>query len=181
MVLPVAPSPVAARSPRRAPVDEPPADEPPVGESPAGVLPENRATGTASWVVPGLGRGVDLPAEVSYLAGRYGSDVAGAPLGEQLVGLRRLIDQLEGVFAAGLLDFDAVGGPADEGMGSLAAWVRHRCRLAPGEAAGRVRVARRLDAELPATAAAVGDGALSWRHAAVVERTVEQVPVEHRE
>ena len=61
-------------------------------------------------------------------------------LGSQIQGLRTLIDQLEAVWLTAAADVESGGGPAEDGAGSLAAWMRHRCRIAPGEAAARARV-----------------------------------------
>ena len=135
------------------------------------------------WAVPGCGLGCpDVVAEVQYLAGTFVAGAQAQSLGSQLVGLRQLIDQLEGVFASGAVAFDEAGGPADDGAGSLAAWIRHRCRIAPGEAQARVRVARAVTSgPMTTTGEALRDGTISWRHAQVIERTLRDVPADRRE
>jgi Domain of unknown function (DUF222)/HNH endonuclease len=141
--------------------------------------------GAEWWAVPGVANvSVDLPGEVQQLAERFAAGADVASLGSQLVGLRELIDQLEAVWLTAAADFDAGGGPAEDGAGSLAAWMRHRCRIAPGEAAARVRVvdalAGALGEPMVATAVAMRDGEVSWRHADVVARTLRDVPADRR-
>lgn len=135
------------------------------------------------WATPGVGRAqVDVVAEVRQLSEAFAAGADLAPAGSQLVGLREHIDQLESVFLRAVADFDASGGFVDDGAGSLAAWLRHHCRLAPGEAASRARLARAVTSgPMKRTGQAMRDGVLSWRHAEAVERTLRDVPVERRE
>ena len=85
-----------------------------------------------------------------------------------------------------------------QGAPSTAAWLRHRLRLRPAEARMRVELANRCDPpdpeppmewganpntgrkaglwSMPATAAALGEGACSAEHAAVVARTMVSMP-----
>ena len=58
-----------------------------------------------------------------------------------------------------------------DGARTMAAWLRGHCRLAPAESAAVVSTARRLP-DLPAVAAAFGDGAITATHAAVITRAV---------
>lgn len=148
----------------------------------------SRATSTratsaalADWAAPGAPRSsVDVPCEVDFLARRFvaGADVA--DLGAQLVQLRELVDALEGVWFAAAAAFEESAGPLEAGAASLAAWIRQHCRVAPGEAKTRARLAEELSGPLGATSAALREGELSWRHAAVIEATVRQAPSEHR-
>ena len=126
------------------------------------------------------GGAVDVPARVQELAAAFvdGADVRSA--GSQLVGLRSLIEQLEAVWLSAAADFQRAGGPEQEGAGSMSAWLRRECRMAPGEASARVRVAAAVTGELAATGRALEQGAISWRHADVIARTVKDVPHEHR-
>ncbi len=119
---------------------------------------------------------------MEYLARTFVARAQVQPLGCQLVGLRQLIDQLEGVWAPRTVAFDEAGGPADDGAGSLAAWIRHRCRIAPGEAQARARVAHAMaTGPMTTTGEALRDGTISWRHAEVIERTLRDVPAERRQ
>ncbi|HEX2362031.1 MAG TPA: DUF222 domain-containing protein [Jiangellaceae bacterium] len=82
-----------------------------------------------------------------------------------------------------------------KGAPSMAAWLRHRLRLRPGEARMRVELANRCDPpaeppldwaanpcagragwSMPATAVALAEGAVSVEHAAVVARTMAGLP-----
>jgi hypothetical protein len=133
------------------------------------------------WAVPGVPAGAsDVAAEVGYLAGRFVAGANLADLGVQLVQLRELIDALEGVWFGAAAAFEESAGPLEAGAGTLAAWIRAHCRVAPGEAKTRATLAHELDGPLAATGAALRDGDLSWRHAAVIEATVAQAPVHHR-
>jgi hypothetical protein len=83
-----------------------------------------------------------------------------------------------------------------QGAPSTAAWLRHRLRLRPGQARMRVELANRCDPpaeedppgwvgnpsadqgswSMPATAAALAEGASSIEHAAVIARTMAVLP-----
>jgi len=83
-----------------------------------------------------------------------------------------------------------------QGASSTAGWLRHRLRLRPGEARMRVELANRCDPpaeeqvdwvanpaarrpgswSMPATGAALAEGACSVEHAAVVARTMAGLP-----
>lgn len=92
-----------------------------------------------------------------------------------------MIERLEGLWLAAAADFPEFGALAETGHRSLASWMRHRCHLAPGEAAARSRVAFAVTESQPATGEAMRDGSLSWRHAQVIGGAVHQVPAELRE
>jgi hypothetical protein len=136
---------------------------------------------TDAAAAPGVcGGAADVPGRVEELAAAFvdGADVRSA--GSQLVGLRRLIEQLEAVWLSAAADFQRAGGPEQEGAGSMSAWLRRECRMAPGEASARVRVAAAVTGELATTGQALAQGAIGWRHADVIVRTVKDVPHEHR-
>lgn len=147
-------------------------------------LPAPSSTGSAGdggWTVPGLGRQlVDVTERVERLAGAFVTGADLTPARAQLVGLRELIDQLEAVWLEAVAGFDEAGGPQDDGCGSLVAWLRHRCRIAPGEAQARARVAHAITGPLAVTGDAMRDGQLSWRHADVIDRTLRDVPPDRR-
>jgi hypothetical protein len=101
---------------------------------------------------------------------------------EQLIQARALIDQLESVWLFAAADFEASGGVAESGSGSLGSWMRHRCKIAPGEASARSRVAHAVTSgELPRTGEAMLSGAVGWRHAQVIQHSVCQVPDDRRD
>jgi Domain of unknown function (DUF222) len=65
----------------------------------------------------------------------------------------------------------------DQQVGSTAAWLRTRLHLSPGTAASSVRTARALfRGPLPQTAQALGEGAISAAHAAVVAHDTSDLP-----
>ena len=104
-------------------------------------VPGSDAAAAGWWAVPGnSGLSLDLPDEVQRLTQAFVSGADIRSLGSQIQGLRTLIDQLEAVWLTAAADVESGGGPAEDGAGSLAAWMRHRCRIAPGEAAARARV-----------------------------------------
>ena len=125
---------------------------------------------------------VDLIAEAQHLVTGYEASAGGASWSDQLVGMRRLIDQFEAMWLGQVALFEEGGCAADEGASTLGAWLRHKCQLAPAEAASRGRVAQSMTGgDLPAVSNAMAAGEVSWRHADVIGQAVRQVPVEHRE
>jgi hypothetical protein len=64
-----------------------------------------------------------------------------------------------------------------EGFCSETGWLRDRCRLSAGEAAGRANVARRLR-ELPRTTQALVEGTVGEAHVKVAADAVRDLPVE---
>src|ERR671913_1918688 len=66
---------------------------------------------------------------------------------ERVLGLRELLDRLEGLWLKELAGVDgrgAAGAEADQQAGSTAAWLRNRLHLGAGTAASAVRTARAL-------------------------------------
>lgn len=113
---------------------------------------------------------------VDELAGEDLDLVSDAKLAGDLVELRREIDRLEAQWLRRLAAFDGRGAAAVDGSGSTPSWLRRHCRLAPGAARERVDVARSLDRTLTATGAALADGEISYRHAALISTTTARVP-----
>src|ERR687898_1629693 len=99
---------------------------------------------------------------------------------ERVLGLRQLVDRLEGQWLKELAGVDALGAAgAEQGQqaGSTAAWLRNRLRLGAGTASSAVRTARALfRGPLTATAQAVCDGELSVAHAQVVAAGTHELP-----
>lgn len=99
-------------------------------------------------------------------------------LGEELIELLSLAARLDGEISRRLAAFDGRGGALLDGAASTTAWLRGQCLLSPGEARQRVVVARALDRDLPATAAALAEGDVTLRHAVVIAAAVEDLPAE---
>jgi hypothetical protein len=88
-----------------------------------------------------------LAAVVDELAAQDLDGLADAVLAEQVLELRRLVDQLEGLWLRTLAAVDGRGAAgAEQGhqAGSTAGWLRARLRLGATAAAGWVRTARAL-------------------------------------
>jgi hypothetical protein len=55
--------------------------------------------------------------------------------------------------------------------------MRHRCHIAPAEAAARATVTEAITAgPLQTTGTAMRTGSMSWRHAATIESTLKDIP-----
>jgi hypothetical protein len=121
-----------------------------------------------------------LTAVVDQLAAQ---DLNGLPdpvRAERVLGLRRLLDRLEGRWLGELAAVDARGAAgADQGLqaASTAGWLRARLRMGAGAATSSVRTARALfRGPLTATAHALTDGAISPTHAAVLAVGTHDLP-----
>jgi hypothetical protein len=99
----------------------------------------------------------------------------------RVLGLRGLIERLEGVFLRELAGVDGRGAAgADQGVPveSTAGWLRNRTRMGHTDAHQRVRVARALHrGPLPGTAHALAAGELSYQHAVALTRATQDLPV----
>ena len=93
---------------------------------------------------------------------------------DRLGDLRRAIDELEIEFSRTLAASDALGdAELLDGARSTAGWLRDTLRLAPGDAAERVRIARSSfsgDAPTAVAAAAVADGRLTYDQLRAITR-----------
>jgi len=140
-------------------------------------------TQTTRWAVPGVGHySVDLISEVQLLSAQFAATLAGSSVSDQLKGMRTLIDRLEAAWLATAADFDQAAGTLDDGVVTLAAWMRHHCRIAPGEASSRAKVAAAITVgPLQTTGAAMKAGEISWRHAAVIQATTRDCPEAKRD
>jgi Domain of unknown function (DUF222) len=96
---------------------------------------------------------------------------------EDLLQLRKAIDRLEAEFCRRLASFDRTQAYAPTGALSTAAWLRWECRLDPGAASERVRLARSLDL-LPGTRDAFAAGEIAFPHVQLLTRTLEEVGTE---
>jgi hypothetical protein len=101
---------------------------------------------------------------------------------QRLVRLRAWIDQLEVEFARTLASSDAHGdGERLDGARSTASWLRDRFRLAPGDAAERVRVAKacyRGAAPLHEAATAVSEGRATYDQLRAIAYGVKDLAAE---
>ena len=101
----------------------------------------------------------------------------GPVLGDEIVLLQRVINQLQAVQLRKLARFDRQGGPEAEGARSTAAWLRYRGNLAGSSAAARVAAARMLP-ELEETRAAFEAGEITFGHVAVITKCARDVGLE---
>jgi hypothetical protein len=103
-----------------------------------------------------------------------------AALAEQTLGLRRLVDRLEGQWLQHLAAVDGRGAAgADQGTPapSTASWLRGRLRLGAAAASSCVRTARALfRGPLTGTAQALCDGELSAAHASALAHGTQDLP-----
>ncbi|MEO8106095.1 MAG: DUF222 domain-containing protein [Actinomycetes bacterium] len=138
------------------------------------------------WVVPGVRSAVFPPAahvvaEVRAAVAQFTQDAERLPTEPQLVAMRQLIDRLEGLWLAASADFSESGEIAKTGHRTLASWMRHRCRISPAEAFARSKAAFAATGPQPASGEALRVGQISWRHAQVIDQTLQQVPAERRD
>jgi hypothetical protein len=121
-----------------------------------------------------------LAAAVEDLAAQDLDGFSDAVRAERVLGLRRLLDRLEGHWLAELAGVDARGAAgAEDGVqvGSTAGWLRHRLRMGAGAAHSAVRTARALfRGPLPETAQALTNGELSVAHAQVLAHGTHDLP-----
>jgi Domain of unknown function (DUF222) len=99
---------------------------------------------------------------------------------ERVLGLRRLLDRLEGHWLKELAAVDARGAAgAEQGVqvGSTAGWLRARLRMGASAAGSAVKTARALfRGPLSQTATAVTNGELSPAHASVLTVGTQELP-----
>ena len=116
-------------------------------------------------------------AQLKALIGRlpaWLSEVDDSDLGDELVGIRESVVQLEAAFAGGLRRFDKSGEYKADGAVSLIDWLRWKAKLSGGAAMERVTIARQLE-QLPQTRQAFASGDVGYQHVALLARTAEKV------
>ncbi len=116
-------------------------------------------------------------AQLKALIGRlpaWLSEVDDNDLGDELVGIRESVVQLEAAFAGGLRRFDKSGEYKADGAVSLIDWLRWKAKLSGGAAMERVTIARQLE-QLPQTRQAFASGDVGYQHVALLARTAEKV------
>jgi hypothetical protein len=99
--------------------------------------------------------------------------VAPGVVGDDIVELTRERERIDAQLLRRLQRFDVSGAWADDGSLSTQAWLRRHCRIAPGAAAERVRVARRLHNSLPETRAAFAAGEIGYAHVRAIAAAVD--------
>ena len=97
-----------------------------------------------------------------------------AALMGQITDLATFISQAQGQLSRLTATLDATGGAAEAGHKSASAFLRTRCGLAPGRAAGVIATARGL-AGLEATAKAVDAGIISFDQAQIIVQTTSSL------
>jgi len=104
--------------------------------------PARHSAGNSGGLPAGL---TGLATAVEELAAQVLGGLPDPVAAEQLLGLRRLLDRLEGHRLNELAAVDArgaAGAEADLQAGSTAGWLRARLRMGAGAASGAVRTAR---------------------------------------
>ena len=139
--------------------------------------PTGRPAGAADRPPGGLAA---LTAAVEELAAQDLDSLSDTVRAERVLGLRRLVDRLEGQWLRELAGVDArgaAGADQDQQAPSTAGWLGNRLRLGAGAARGSVRTARALlRGPLPQTAAARMAGEVSPAHAKVVADGTQALP-----
>src|ERR1700674_3022324 len=97
-----------------------------------------------------------------------------ASLGDDLKGLSRIGSRIDAESSRRLHHFDKNQGYAPSGALSAQAWLRWQCNLTAATASEHVQVSRQMTS-LPQTEAAFSQGEISFRHAALIARTAEQL------
>ena len=101
-------------------------------------------------------------------------DLSGEALSEQLPDLFTMRNRLDAQIQRRLARFDKLQGYSADRALSAQAWLRWKCHLSAGEASERVKVAREM-LELDITSAALAEGSISFRHAALIARTASEL------
>src|SRR6266566_6014405 len=94
--------------------------------------------------------------------------------GEELRGLREVIDALEMEFASSARAFQLQGGHLADGCPGVVSWLRQNCKMSGTSAADRVCVGKELEC-LHHTAESLAAGRLGFQSAAAICHLYEQV------
>jgi hypothetical protein len=120
----------------------------------------------------------DLVGDLNQTLDRLGGeDLFSLPeesLGGDIKELLRISNRIEAEVGRRLRRFDKGQGYASSGALTAQAWMRWQCNLTGGAASERVEVSRVLDS-LPLTAQAFSQGSISYRHAALIARTANEL------
>lgn len=114
---------------------------------------------------------------LDWLASEDVVELPAETMGDDLKALECLINRVQAESIRRLKRFDAGRGYTSSNSFSAASWLRWQCKLTGAAALNRVGVARRIDG-LPQTREAFAQGAISFRHAALIATTSEQCGAE---
>jgi len=104
-----------------------------------------------------------------------------AQVGDLLVRVHRQVGQMAGTLLLPLVrEAESRGLAAAHEAPSMTAWLRDALNVRPAEAGRMLRLAKALDGDLPETAAALADGAISVEHAEAVRALPAETPAETR-
>ncbi len=117
-----------------------------------------------------LGEAVDCPVW----------SLSDARLREEVVEAGAVVAQAQALLLRLVGEADAREALLHDGAPSAPAWVRHRLRISPSEAASYVRTGRALRTQLEQTAQACGAGRLGLGQAATIARTIAELPADLR-
>jgi hypothetical protein len=95
-------------------------------------------------------------------------------LGDDLKSLTRITSRADAESSRRLHHFDKGQGYFPSGALSAQAWLRWQCNLTAATASEQVQVSRQMES-LPQTQAAFSQGEISYRHAALIARTADQL------
>ena len=94
--------------------------------------------------------------------------------GEAIKELFRRRNAIDAEIQHRLHRLDKTEGYAADGSLTAKAWLRWNCNLTHGQASDRVEVAKQMQS-LPLTTEALGAGAISYQHSALIARTAQQL------
>jgi hypothetical protein len=141
--------------------------------------PASQSTGPPAGRPDGLAA---FTAAVDALAAQDLTGLADPVAAQRVLGLRRLLDRLEGHGLEALAAVDAPGAAgADQGLQAppRTSWLRARLRLGAGTATSQVRTARALcRGPLTHTGQALTDGAITPAQASVVASGTQDLPAQ---
>ncbi|MGH8910449.1 MAG: DUF222 domain-containing protein [Egibacteraceae bacterium] len=126
---------------------------------------------TAQGAVDALAPPLDTLAAIAW------DTLDGDTLSRCVIDLTRHRDRLDGLCTLAIAAHDRAQAWKADGCRSEKQWLAARCRTSIGEAAGRAETARRL-AQLPETAQALADGAITPAHARVAAKAARDLPAE---
>ena len=111
---------------------------------------------------------------VDRLAEEDLTSIPAESMGDDQIELQRLLNRVQAEALRRLRRFDTGQGYANTMALSAKAWLRWKCNLTVPAASDQVEVARELES-LPQASKAFADGDFSYRHAALIARTSEQL------
>ena len=168
----------------RAPLDETLSGQPREPSAPLTALARSFRDPVLRWCALLVPEFLPQPLEAALGEVRASADRdhGGLPAAERaawLSGLRQLVDATEAVFTQVLEPFDAHGdGDTLHAARSTGSWLQGALRLAPGDAAQRVRIARRASGALAEPVTALTTGSLTFDQVRAIERAVRSLPLE---